>query len=191
MLQLVFAVALFQDYFPLEEGHSWVYESTAGEKKKEVVKTVSGKEKVGDADCFVVEDRGMGGDFRKLFLQKTKDGVQVRRMRAEITEPFAWLKFPFEKGVRWVTTLSSPEKNDKADLEFVIEDEEEVVVPAGTYKARKVRMHGSEKGGDKRIELSMWYAADVGEVKRVIKLVRGADKVDETTLLLVKFNKGK
>ena len=190
MLQILIAAALVQDYFPIDEGYSWTYEATAGEKKVEIVKSVTGKEKVGDADCFIVEDRGMGGDFRKLYLQKDKDGLQVLKMRREITKPFPWLKFPFEKGVRWVHQLASPESKDKASLEFVVEDEEEIVVPAGTYKARRVRMFGAEDGKDKQIDVTMWYAPNVGEVKRLTKRIRG-DKVEEGTMKLLKFTKGK
>jgi len=188
MLQLLVAAALVQDYFPLDEGYSWVYESTAGDKKMEVVKTVTGKEKVGDIECFVVEDKSWGGDFRKLYLQKHKDGIQVLRMRREVTKPFAWLKLPFEKGVRWTHDLASPKSRDRASLDFGVEDEENVVVPAGTYKARRVRMAVDSNEG--KFEFTMWYAPDVGEVRRVTRIVLG-EKVDETTLALVKFGKAR
>jgi hypothetical protein len=188
MLQLLLAATLVQDYFPLGEGHSWRYETTSGGSRKEVVKTVTGKEKIEDADCFIVEDQGWGGDFQKLCLQRSKDGIQVLRMRREMTKPFPWLKFPLEKGVRWVHDLAYPRSRDRASLEFTVEEEEEVVVPAGTYKARRVRLFADSNEG--KLEVTMWYAADVGEVKRAHKVVLGERSIESTTVLL-KFSKGK
>lgn len=189
MLLLLAAAVLAQDYYPLEEGYSWTYKATVREKERETVKKVTGKEKVGEHDCFVVEDDGMGGDFQKLYLSRTKEGLTVRNMRRKIEQTYPWLKFPFDKGARWTTLLSSPETRDKAAIEFVVGDEEEVEVPAGKFKARRVLMTGSEEGKDKRVEVSMWYAPDVGEVQRTVKLVRG-EKVEEMSYKLLKFEKG-
>jgi hypothetical protein len=193
MLQLLVAAVLVQDYYPVAEGYSWTYEAVSGEKKKEAVKKVVGKEKVGETECFVVEDSGMGGDFRKLYVSAGKDGVTVHKMRREISQSWNLLKFPMKKDEKWATQLSSPEKKDtKADLEFTVEDEEEVVVPAGTYKARRLRMLGKEDGkSEKTIELVMWFAPDVGEVKRTVKLKRGDEVKEEGVVSLLKFDKGK
>jgi len=188
MIQILVAAALVQDYFPLEEGYSWHYETTSAGTKKEVVKTVTGKEKIGDVDCFILEDQGMGGDLRKMVLRKDKDGIQVLRMRREMTKSFPWLKLPFEKGVRWEHDLAYPKSRDRARLEFVVEDEEEVVVPAGTYQARRVRMTVDSNEG--KFELTMWYAAGVGEVKRVFRIFAG-ERTLESTSALLKFSKGK
>jgi hypothetical protein len=190
MLQLLLAAATLQDYYPLGEGYSWQYEATIREEKSEVWKNVTGKEKVGGEECFVVEDRGMGGDFRKLSVSKGKNGVHVLGMRREVAQPFPWLKFPLEKGARWLHTLEAQEGAPKRTLEFTVEGEEEISVPAGDFKAQRVRLSITEDGTDKRFEYRMWYAPDVGEVKRVMKRFRG-DKVDVGTLLLMKFQKGK
>jgi hypothetical protein len=113
-------------------------------------------------------------------------------MRRELARSWSWLKFPLQKGATWGGELSSRDTERKAVLEFTAEDEEEVVVPAGTYKARRVRMIGREDGKDEKgIELTMWLAPDVGEVKRTVKLFRGADVKEEATLSLLRFDQGK
>lgn len=194
MLHLIVAVALAQDYYPLGEGYTWTYEITKGGEKKEFVKKVSGKEKVGDRECFVVEDQGMGGEFKMLYLAVEKDAVWVHRMRSEIEKPFQWLKLPLKKGDTWsdvLTKRGGEGSNDTATMEFVTEDEEEVTVTAGKYKTWRVKMIGKEGDDkDKGVEVAMWFAADVGEIKRIVKLTSG-DKVEEATAQLVKFDKGK
>lgn len=192
MLTLLVAAVLAQDYYPVAEGYTWTYEATSGDKKKETVKKIAGKEKVGEVDCFLVEDSGMGGDFKKLYVSADKDGVTVHRMRREIARSWSWLKYPLQKDARWGSELAAPDKKEKAILEFAVEDEEEVVVPAGTYKARRVRMIGKEEGTqEKGIDLAMWYAPDIGEVKRTVTLTRGADKKEEMAFVLLRFDKGK
>ena len=190
MIQLLVVAALVQDYYPLGEGYSWQYEGLIRGEKTEVWKNVTGKVKIGSTDCFVVEDRGMGGDFRKLCVEKSKNGIHVHEMRREIEQPFPWLKFPLEKGTRWLHALQPKEGGAKNTLDFLVEGEEEIVVPAGTFKARRVRLSASEDGSDRRYETTMWYAPDVGEVQRAMKRFRG-DKADEGTLKLVAFIKAK
>jgi hypothetical protein len=191
MIALLCTLALAQDYYPLGEGYTWTYDAKRGEKTEEVVKRISKKEKVGDLECFVVEDRGMGGHFRTLYLRPEKDGLWVQKMRKDIEKPWPLLKFPIKKGDTWVHELHVTDGGDSATIEMTVEDEEEVTVPAGKYKAWRVRMKGKEeKENGAEILLTMWFAADVGEVKRTVKMTKG-DRVEEGSAELKKFEKGK
>ena len=191
MLGLLVTAVLAQDYYPLGEGYSWTYQMASGDVKQETVKKVAGKEKVGGVDCFVVEDSGMGGDFKKLMVSVDKEGVTVHKMRREISRSFPWLKFPLQKNTRWGAELKGAGKIRKLALDFVVEDEEEVVVPAGTYKALRVRVVCYEElAPDCSTELTLWYAPDVGEVKREVKHIRG-EATQELTYSLLRFDKGK
>lgn len=187
MMTLLLLAAL-QDYYPLAEGHTWTYQVTGNPDATETVKKVSGKEKVGELDCFVVEDSGMGGDMQKMILSADKDGLWVRRMRRELKDPWMWLKLPLAKGNVWKSTLASAETDRTATLEFVAGDEEEIKVPAGSYKTRRVTMTGSERKST--IELIMWLAPDVGEVKRRVTITK-KEEPREVTYELLKFEKGK
>lgn len=189
MMTLMLAAALAQDYFPLAEGHTWTYQVTGRGNTEETVKKVSGKEKVGDRDCFVIEDSGFAGDMQKMIMAADKEGVWVRRMRRELKDPWLWLKLPLAKGNTWSSTIASPNSDRVATLEFAAGDEEEIKVPAGTYKARRVTMKGSEKKAS--IEVVMWFAPDVGEVRRSLKIIDGGKVEDESTYQLLKFEKGK
>jgi len=188
MMTLMIAAALAQDYYPLGEGYTWTFQVTGNPDSTESVKKVSGKEKVGDYDCFVVEDTGMGGDMQKMILSADKDGLWVRRMRREVKDPWLWLMLPLSTKNKWSSTLASPDSDRTATLAFSVGDEEEVKVPAGTYKARRVIMTGSEKRST--IELVMWLAPDVGEVKRSVTITK-KDQPQEVTFQLLKFEKGK
>lgn len=188
MITILLLAAAVQDYYPLGEGYTWTYQAAGNPDLSESVKKVSGREKVGDHDCFVVEDTGMGGDMQKMIMSADKDGLWVRRMRREVKDPWLWLKLPLAKGNTWSSTLASPESDRTATLDFSAGDEEAVTVPAGSYKARRVTMTGAEKKTG--IEIVMWFAPDVGEVKRTVKVTK-KDKVEELSYQLVKFEKGK
>ena len=65
MLLLWMVVLGVQDSFPLAEGHTWTYEVEGEDGLPDAVKRVSGREKVGDVECFVLEDKGYPATCRR------------------------------------------------------------------------------------------------------------------------------
>jgi hypothetical protein len=187
MNMIVAILAMAQEWYPLGEGHAWTYEDAEG---KSVVKRVTGVEKDGDADAFVVEDRGYPGDLRLQVLRPLADELRVVRMRRTLKYPVSWLKLPLEKGRRWTAELRQSEGNDTATLDFSVAGEDVVEVPAGRFKATRVDAVGIEDGKSALLKLSIWLAPGTGEVKRTI-LVEARGKVElNRTLVLKSFEKG-
>lgn len=190
MLLLWMALLGAQDSFPLADGHTWTYEVEGEVDQPDVVKRVSGREKIGDVECFVLEDKGYPGDLQKMFLRSLPGELRVEKLRREMESPFSWLKLPLEKGKQWSATLRRPGGDDGAELKFTVAGAEEVKVPAGTYQATRVDVVGSEDKKSARLELSFWLAPDIGEVRRTFKLTqRGKVELDRR-LVLKRFEPG-
>ncbi len=190
MLLLCFALLGAQDSFPLADGHTWNYGVEGEPDQADVVKRVSGREKIGDVECFVLEDKGFPGDLQKMFLRALPGELRVEKLRRELQTPFSWLKLPLEQGKKWSATLRKPGGGDEAFLEFTVAGAEEVKVPAGAYQAMRVDVVGHEDKKLARLELSFWLAPDVGEVRRTIKVIeRGKVELDRR-LVLKRFEPG-
>lgn len=190
MLLLWIALLGTQDCFPLADGHTWTYGVEGVDGLPDVVKRVSGREKVGDVECFVLEDKGYPGDLQKMFLRVLPGELRVERLRRELETPFSWLKLPLEKGKRWSAALRRPGGDDGAELEFTVAGVEEVKVPAGTYPATRVDVVGSEDKKSALLELSFWLAPDVGEVRRTLKLTQRGKVELERRYVLKRFEPG-
>jgi hypothetical protein len=187
-MEAFLAVVLWgQEWYPLGEGHAWTYEDAEG---RSVVKRVTGVEKDGDADAFVVEDRGYPGDLRLQVLRPLPGELRVVRMRRGLKAPVSWLKLPLEKGRRWSADLRQAEGSDAARLDFNVAGEDDVEVPAGRFSAVRVDAAGTDDGKSTLLRLSVWLAPGTGEVKRTI-LVEKRGKVElDRTLVLKSFEKG-
>ncbi|MEK7867031.1 MAG: hypothetical protein AAB434_10140, partial [Planctomycetota bacterium] len=159
-----------ESYLPLAEGATWTYEirkvaKVAGfvSAKKEGTATCScvKLEKVGDVDAWILAWDGEGEDppSGRIWVQGGVTGVVVAKSDADEL----WvLPADFDKteceveiaGEGGGITVSS--KIEKA--------EEEIEVPAGTFKCRKVTSRVNVGGGVKT-ERIVWYAKGVGIVK--------------------------
>lgn len=144
-------------YFPTAVGAKWVYERPGGVDETVVVSAV---EK--DADGLVVAREGANGNgaaYSKVVV--TAAGLRQARPGPDGEDVPVWLlKVGVRPGDSW----------DAADGgKRTAHEPEKVVVPAGTFTAVKVVWE--HEGGTQ----TSWYAAGVGEVKRVVK--RGDDEV--------------
>jgi hypothetical protein len=160
-------------YYPLQVGTTWHYK--AGDSKFTI--RVAKHEKVGDTLCALLEVERDGKVIASEHLAVAIDGVyrhdQIKVGKdgkpstQTLKPPLLVLKLPPKKGEKW-------QVDSKADGEicrgtFQIADEEEVKVPAGTYKAVRVACPDLEVGGLKSI-LTTYYASGVGMVKQVIQV---------------------
>jgi hypothetical protein len=176
-------------YFPLQVGTTWHYK--VGDRKLTI--RVSKHEKVGDVLCALLEVTRDGKVIASEHLSVSVDGVyrhdqtKVEKDGKTTTQtmkpPILVLKLPAEKGEKW--QVDSKADGDSLRGTYQIAGEEEVKVPAGTYKALRVVSLDLEVNGLKPV-LTTYYAAGVGMVKQVIQV--GAAK---TEFELTKFETGK
>ncbi len=151
---IILLLALSQEaWYPLAEGHTWTYQA---EDKTEYVRRVASYD--AEKKVYRIEE-----PFMKEPFSIDSGGVKWRDT--------LWVKFPLKKGETWET--------EKDKVKGVVEDEEEIEVPAGKYKTFRVKLTTPA------FEITMWLAKDVGEVKRTIKV---GEKTG--TLSLKEFKKG-
>lgn len=175
-------------YYPLGKGYTWTYVARTGGEVIQVTKAITGTERVGGVECFVIEDPAYGGYMRTMYMAPGEAGILVRRMRRALSKPFIWLKLPMRSGDAWEAALESPEIEETAVLKFRVGDEEEVEVPAGKFRARKVHLAGTDENGT-GIEVTMWLAPGVGEVRRSMKLLKRGKIIRELDMRLKKFSR--
>ena len=164
-----------ETHLPLGKGAKWTY-ATDYDEETDIVHEVTGLEKVGDVECFVVEHRtefnvGKPDEririMRKEWLARGPSGVLIHKTQRggtqlEVPTPFFKLKEPIRKGDEWKGTAKA--STNSPTWHVVVEDQEEVEVPAGTFKAWKL-MFKIESGTRHKAEGFEWYAPGVGIVR--------------------------
>lgn len=183
-------------YYPLAKGHKWTY-STDYSEDTDVVHEVSGVEKVGEVECFIVEHKTVSAALgtrmmRKEWLASNAEGVlihKVQRGRSEmdVAAPFFKVKHVMKKDDEWKGEAKATENPPHYSIR--VEEESEVEVPAGKYKAWKVHIK-VESGTRHSAEGTEWYVKNVGLVKSQITIRAGGE---DFTLVseLKKFEPGK
>ncbi|HXG62308.1 MAG TPA: hypothetical protein VNO22_13080 [Planctomycetota bacterium] len=183
-------------YFPLAEGNRWVYRNDYDEET-EMIHEVTGAEEVGAVRCLVLEYRThleaekRTRVLRKEWLEVTPEGVRIHKVvrglsTYPVEEPFFKLKRELRSGDAWGGSTRGSELAPR--YRFSVEGEEDVQVPAGTYKAVRVRV-AIESGERHAAEGHEWYAKGVGLVRsRMTIRARG----EEVTIgaELKEFRKG-
>jgi hypothetical protein len=180
-------------WYPLAVGTAWDYK--AGENKFRL--EVKAHEKVGEASTARIEliKEGAVLATEHIGLVPQTDGstqvcrfdLSVKKGDQAITEtpkpPILILKVPPKKGDTFTVDSRAGGKVFKGTFKI---DEEDVTVPAGSYKkAVKVISQDLEAEGLKPT-VTTWYAENVGMVKQVV--VEGKETI---TIELEKFTPGK
>lgn len=187
-------LAVQGDYYPLAEGYTWIGKATIsqGGKKQEIATTmkVSGRTKIKETECFVVESE-VAGVVSKEYLAVEAAGVRLlggaqRGVEFTYERPVVRLKYPLEKGASWQDRVG--QGGAMLEHKTTVLDEEEIQVPAGRFKAFKLRVETSSPAG--KIEAHSWYARDVGVVKQWVKHT-GERGEFEITIELRSFEKAK
>jgi hypothetical protein len=171
-------------YFPTQVGAKWTYETAGGGEAVCVLTAAEGK---GDETSLTLEweykdkDRETQKTVEKLRVSTA--GVYRLGIDKKVYDPpECMLKLPFEFGGTWEWRLKG---DDKFKKPYKAVAEEEVKVPAGSYKA--LRVESGITGTTIKLEWTYWYAPDVGIVKRRFKDGLGFD----VTYLLKSFVAGK
>ncbi len=164
---------LSKDWFPLEVGYWWVYDLEAVET--DVIIKVTGKEKVGKYNCFVVEMGDTKGNLSSIELYcKTSDEVLIigekdikTRKNKIFDSPREYLKIPLKEGATW-NISKYLEKNKVIRETKKVMAVGDIKVPAGKFSTLKVINMKKEDGKD-RISLQLWYSRGVGVVKMILR----------------------
>jgi hypothetical protein len=183
-------------YYPLAKGAKWVY-GTDYADDTELVHEVTGVEKVGDVECFIVEHKTVSPTLgtrmmRKEWLAADGDGTMIHKIQRgrsemDVAKPFYKVKHAMKKDEEWKGEAKAEENPPQYTIR--VEEEADVEVPAGKYKAWKVHLK-IESGTRHAAEGTEWYVKNVGVVKAETTIRAGGD---EFTLVseLKKFEPGK
>lgn len=183
-------------YFPLTTGTEWKYNLTIAEQKKPTENYISVRRRLPLKDgktCAELESRYDGRRGGWDYAGLRADGFYSyfnaylgRPGVDEETPPVPLVKFPLEPGRRWAWhepwrgQIQSerghvPDTSTwGSDCTAVVEKEEVVTVPAGTFKTIRVKIErrGKVPGSSDMIS---WYAKGVGLVKRENHDLHGAN----------------
>jgi hypothetical protein len=154
-------------YYPLVVGNTWNYKVGENRFSLKVTKMekVGGTGKDSGVNCARMEMIVNGKPASFEHLAVIGDAlVRYSREGKLVTPPIPFLKLPPKKGATW-------EIESKVDGQLVkgkfISGEEEVKVPAGTFKTVTVTGQDIEANGVK-VALKYFFAEKVGLVKQVI-----------------------
>ena len=141
-------------YFPTTVGAEWVYEGAGREDETAVVSRVGR-----DGDGSAVVSRAAGGGNGLAYTDVVVDADGLRQDKDGPDGPrTAWLmKARTRRGDSW----------DAPDGRRTTHGPEPIEVPAGKFVAVRVVL---EADGE---TTTSWYAAGVGEVKRVVRVGNG------------------
>jgi len=183
-------------YYPLAVGSKWTYTADYADDTV-LVHEVTGMEKVGDVECFVVEHKTVGSTLgtrlmRKEWLAPGPDGLlihKVQRGRSEldVEKPFFKIKTVMRKDDEWKGQAKAEE--NPPQYHSRVEGEEEIEVPAGKFKTWKIHIR-IESGTRHSVEGTEWYAPNVGLVKSDVT-IRASGEDFSLVSELKKFEPGK
>lgn len=178
-----------KDYYPLTESSTWLYEVTnleANNEKFEQITTVDKPELFEGKLYYILRQKDKRGIVRS-FVQKNKEGVFWKKIGARkaltpeattiFTPDLPIMFFPLNKGKSWdwEGTLKIAWINKKIKMHCVVlEDAEEVTVPAGTFHCVKIFIH--QLRDNEISEEYGWYAPGIGQIKyrtkRTLKVLK-------------------
>lgn len=182
-------------YLPLRKGNKWVYKNDYDEAT-EFIHEIVGTEKVGETECFVMEVKSHNEAFtrvlRKEWLASTEEGIRVHQIGTgpsvfPVEAPFFRLKDPLRKDDEWKGATKGSENAPR--YHYIVEGEADVEVPAGKFKAWKVK-YKIQRGERHTAEGTEWYARNAGLVRSEMSIRNGNDTF-AMELELKEFKEGK
>ena len=190
------AVRPGDSFYPLAKGQKWIY-STDYSDDTELVHEVAGSEKVGDVECFIVEHKTVSPALgtrmmRKEWLAADDTGILIHKLQRgrsemDVAKPFYKVKNTMRKDEEWKGDVKASENPPQYTIR--VEEEADVEVPAGKYKAWKVHIR-IDSGTRHGAEGTEWYAKNVGLVKSEMT-IRAAGEDFTLVSELKKFESGK
>ena len=157
-------------YYPLQVGTTWHYR--AGESKFTI--RVVRHERVGDTLCALLETTRDGKVVGSEHLSVTDDGIYRHSLSMQaknpvqrtLKPPLLIMKFPPKKGDSWKVDSKG---DGKAFRGSFLVGEQEITVPAGTFKTFRVASQDFEVNS-LRPSITTFFADGVGMVKQIIEV---------------------
>ena len=158
------------EYLPLKIGSKWLYSDVTfdHEGKKiahEVLYEITGTQQYKGKECIILFrllDKQPMIAAKDLYIIEG-DKVYSYGSKAIMTgkeKPDMVMQVPFKPGNKWVN------EDEKRVTEYTVVGEVMVKVPAGTFKAWKVKgISKSKKGIKQSSDISVWYVRGIGVVK--------------------------
>ncbi len=167
------------EYFPLKVGTTWEYKAGG----QTITVRVAKHEKIDNVPCALLETVVNGNVITTEHISADKDGVYRHSLGGQKAEPAVkFVKLPIKKGESWKVESKLMGQELKANFK---EGEDQVKVPAGTYK-NALTVSGDMEAMGQKMDLTQWYAKGIGMVKTVITV--GGNKIE---MELDKFTPGK
>jgi hypothetical protein len=153
-----------EPYYPTKAGTKLVYKDGAGVEFTEVVTEVSEQ----DGAKVVTIGKQEGGKVTRLRQVTVSDAsiVQTHDGNGKLELPACFLKLPVKRGDTWEANVMDQGKTWLVGTRTV-SAEEEVVVPAGKFKAIRIDWDCEIVKSTQKYTITTWYASGVGEIKRV------------------------
>ncbi len=165
------------EWYPLAIGTAWTYK--VGDKTRKI--TVAAHEMVGDLPCARLDSSGADGNGTEHVTIKDDGVYRVTTNGQKLVPPLCLLKLPARTGTRWKVKYKQGELAVKGT--FTLDDEDDVEVPAGTYKTTMVARE-ELISGENALTWVYYFASGVGIVKQEIIHAGKVASVD-----LAKFTK--
>jgi hypothetical protein len=161
----------------LSRGDRWVYRYERADDSGTMTEEIRGRETVEGIDCYVL---GIGQNRQELL--RTSDMALVEQREGGATNvrfrpPLEAFRWPLHTGLEWQQRTTLELVRDEATRNLLhecrVDAEEDVTVPAGTFRALRVKCRNQAAA------METWFAPAVRNVVRTRRPRRGAIEVRE------------
>jgi hypothetical protein len=174
------------DYWPMQVGNTWTIDTAVDGKSILLELTVVKREATGAHEVdATLEYQASGQEVQtEVYHIDTKGISRVHSGKGganTITPPIPVLRYPvtYEDSWTWKGAISMGDQTFPATGTLSVHGPEEVVTPAGTFKAARVRLDLTVPGADgtsTQIVNDYWFAPEIGMVRQAMSL--GDKRID-------------
>lgn len=151
-------------YYPTKVGTKLVY-GYEGDKHESVEVVMESEEENGTT-LVTVGHQSQGKLVTDSVVSASEKGLcVVETSVGSLHEPMWLLKLPYVAGSKWDVVVAPVTFDVKFSGKAVAEASEQVIVPAGTFNAIRVKLDMTVQ--ERREVITTWYAPDLGKVKEV------------------------
>jgi hypothetical protein len=157
-------------YHPVKVGATWVLQTGEGSSATFRRFTVTGSEKIADGSYSAAVGEEWPGNGIVTFRQtevSERGTYTVSWHSRKLDQPLCQVKLPAKAGDTWELPPAGLQ-DGRPNRVYRVAGEEEIEVPAGKFKALRVRSEWDDYYG-KKVREELWYAPAVGLIKHVTK----------------------
>jgi hypothetical protein len=156
------------NYYPLQVGNQWDFRVEVMGNSASAVSKIAKIEKIDDVLLARLEATVNGKIVATEHLRQTDQGIfRHRNNGQEISPPICLLKYPVKPGDKWDGDITVGTEKGKYFCEAA---EEQVGVPAGKFKATrvKIRLETEQNGVKNTVNTTYWFVLDIGFVRQTV-----------------------